>query len=277
MQPKNKAPLPARETSSGTVSRVLALLSCFGERDQWALGDLSARLGLPKSTTYRLMGLCRAEGFIASLGGGLYGVGGELSRIASLVTAQTSVVAYGSDLIREIASQCQEVAVLAEAIPEKLRMTYVAKAEPSEDFRYHIELNRLNSLCWGACSRAILAHLPDEQIRQAIEEGGNSPSGAHFDAPALLADLETVRAREFCVSIGQNKETAVGIAVPYFGTQGVKGAIGISVPTFRFRNKMVPTLVSALARQAQKLTHRLGGDLGVREMRRDGRGPREKT
>lgn len=250
------------EVGSGTTERVLALLACFGERERWAIGELSARLALPKPTVHRLVTLCKERGFVVPLGGGVYGVGTEFRRIAAQVVAQDPMLRVGRPLIEVLAHRCGEVVILAAAIPERLSMTYLAKAEPSEDFRYHVELQTPLSLCWGACGRTILAHLPPPTIAQAIAGGRPSPSGAPFDAELLRADLAQIRVSGYCVSQGQHKLTAVGVAVPFFGAGGiVRGSIGISVPTFRFRSKLVRPLTTALSAAAREMTYALGGEV----------------
>jgi DNA-binding IclR family transcriptional regulator len=262
---KRESPVPktgsATQVGSGTTERVLALLGCFGERAEWSVGDLAAHLALPKPTVHRLLTLCKDQGFIAAAGGGVYGVGTEFSRIASQVVAQDDLVRTGTRLIEDMAHSCGEVVILAAAIPQKLSMTYLAKAEPTEDFRYHVELHTPLSLCWGACGRSILAHLPKATVDLAIANGRPSPSGAPFDTAALRRDLQLIRKNGYCVSLGQHKLTAVGVAVPFFGAGGqVRGSIGFSVPTFKFRNKMVRPLSDTLAAACQELTYVLGGE-----------------
>jgi IclR family KDG regulon transcriptional repressor len=248
------------EIGTGTTARVLALLSCFGERQEWTIAELAARLGLPKSTTHRLVNLCSESGFIEANGGGCYSVGPEFSRVASQVAMHSPMLRVGTRLIRAIADQCKEVSVVAAAVPEKLAFTYLAKAEPSAEFRYHVELNVLLPLAWGACGRSILAHLPQAQVEHVVARGGPSPSGAPFDAGALLADLDFIRKKGYCVSRGQHKLTAVGIAVPFFGAGGVvRGALGMSIPTFRFKAGVVRPLVDVLEARAREMTYALGG------------------
>lgn len=249
-----------QDTGTGTTARVLAVLGCFGERSEWTLGELAARLGLPKSTIHRLVGLCTEQGYIEPLGGGRYGIGTELSRVASRIAAQSPLLRVGTQAIGEIAGECHEVAILAAAVPDKLSMTYLAKAEPTADFRYHVELHTLLSLCWGACGRTILAHLPEPLVEEAIVRGRASPSGAPFDARALRADLAVIRDKGYCVSLGQHKLTAVGVAVPFFGAGGqVRGSIGVSIPTFRFKARMAKPIARAVAAHTEQITYVLGG------------------
>jgi DNA-binding IclR family transcriptional regulator len=251
----------AKGEAGGTVTRVLALLNCFAERPEWSVTELAQRLDLPKSTAHRLLQLCRDNGYIDTQAGGVYSVGVQFSRMAALVAARAPLARFAAPLVQDLAFQCQEVAFIAELVPEKLRMTYLVMADPSEEFHYHIDLHVLKSLCWGGCGRAILAYMPPARVEQAIAEAGDSPSGMPFDEAALRQDLQTVRKRGYYISRAQHRQTAVGVGVPFFGPDGaVKGSLGLSIPLLRFREKMVPGLVKPMMECARKITYFLGGN-----------------
>jgi DNA-binding IclR family transcriptional regulator len=261
--PKPDAPtsLTAKGEAGGTVTRVLALLNCFAERPEWSVTDLAQRLDLPKSTTHRLLQLCKDNGYIDAQPGGAYSVGVEFSRVAAMVAARAPLARFASPLVQDLAFQCHEVAFIAALVPDKLRMTYLTMADPSDEFHYHIDLHVLKSLCWGACGRAILAYLPPARVEQAIAEAGDSPSGMPFDEAALRLDLQSIRKRGHYISRAQHRQTAVGVGVPFFGPDGaVKGSLGLSIPLLRFREKMVPGLVKPMAACASKITYFLGGN-----------------
>jgi DNA-binding IclR family transcriptional regulator len=192
--------------------------------------------------------------------GGVYSVGMQFSRVAAIVAARAPLARFASPLVQDLASQCQEVAFIAELVPDKLRMTYLAKADPSDEFHYHIDLHVLKSLCWGGCGRVILAYMPPARVEQAIAEADDSPSGMPFDETVLRQDLQAIRKRGYYISRGQHRQTAVGLGVPFFGPDGaVRGSLGLSIPLLRFREKMVPGLVKPMKACAGKITYFLGG------------------
>jgi DNA-binding IclR family transcriptional regulator len=103
--------------------------------------------------------------------------------------------------------------------------------------------------------------MPPARIEQAIAEAGDSPSGMPFDEAVLRQDLETTRKRGYYVSRGQHRQTAVGLGVPFFGPDGaVKGSLGLSIPTLRFREKMVLGLLKPMNACAGKISYFLGGN-----------------
>jgi len=254
----------AKGEAGGTVTRVLAVLNCFAERPDWSVTELAQRLGLPKSTAHRLLQLCKDNGYIDVQAGGVYSVGVEFSRVAAIVAARAPLARFALPLVQDLAFQCQEVAFIAELVPDKLRMTYLGMANPSDEFHYHIDLHVLKSLCWGGAGRVILAYLPEARVEQAIAEAGDSPSGMPFDEAVLRKDLQIIGKRGYYISKAQHRRTAVGVGVPFFGPDGaVKGSLGLSIPLLRFREKMVPGLVRPMRECAAKITYFLGGSAEV--------------
>jgi DNA-binding IclR family transcriptional regulator len=249
-----------RGEASGTVTRVLALLDCFARQAEWSVTDLAQELELPKSTAHRLLQLCRDNGFVEG-NDGTYSVGVQFSRVAAMVAARAPLERFAAPLLQDLAFECQEVSFIAVLVPDKLRMTYLAMADPSDEFHYHIDLHVLKSLCWGGCGRTILAYMPPNRIEQAIAEAEDSPSGMPFDEQALRADLELIRKRGYYVSKAQHRRTAVGVGVPFFGADGaIKGSLGLSIPTLRFRDRMAPGLAKTMRGYAARVAYFLGGD-----------------
>jgi DNA-binding IclR family transcriptional regulator len=258
--PAVSMPLPAQGEAGGTVTRVLAVLNCFAEQPEWSVTDLAQRLELPKSTAHRLLQLCKDNGYIDAQAGGVYSVGVQFSRVAAMVAARAPLARFASPLVQDLAFQTQEVAFMAELVPDKLRMTYLTMADPSDESHYHIDLHVLKSLCWGGCGRVILAYLPPARVQQAIAEAGDSPSGMPFDEAALRQDLQAIRKKGYYVSKAQHRRTAVGVGVPFFGPDGaVKGSLGLSIPLLRFRDRMVPGLVRPMIECASRISYFLGG------------------
>ena len=74
---------------TGTVARTVRVMRALAEAGEpLTVAELGRRLGLPRPTVHRLLGLLAAEGIVASDGGGRYEVGREYRRLAALVGAR---------------------------------------------------------------------------------------------------------------------------------------------------------------------------------------------
>ena len=245
---------------TGTVSRILQLLGCLSEREEWRLSALAQRLDLPRSTVHRLLNLCRAQGFVDTDGRGMYSPGLAFYRLAGRLSFQMPLRRIVLPLLTEFTRQFGETSLLTVVDRGALKTFFAAKAETSAPMRYVIETNTLGPLGWGATGRAILAYLTEAEIAEVVRRAEPSPvDGRSLDAKELLKSLVEIRAKGYAITQKQRTLEGVGIAVPFFDAAGqVVGNVGVTVPTFRFRPRNEPIFVRALANMATKVSEALG-------------------
>src|SRR5690606_33383825 len=92
----------ARTADTGTVNRVLRLLSCFAEQDRWGLNELAQALSLPKATTHRLLGLCKPLNFVAQTEDGVYQPGLALYRLAGKLASEMPLNKIAEPILNEV-------------------------------------------------------------------------------------------------------------------------------------------------------------------------------
>ena len=245
----------------GTVSRALHLLQCFAEMEEWPLSALSQRLGLPLSTTHRLLNLCRAEGFVVPAGRGAYRPGLALYRLSGTLAHQFPLRRIAMPLLDRLAAEFDETGLLTLLDRPALKMFFAAKAEPSSPMRYAPQINQLGSLCWGATAISLLAFLTPEEIETVIARREPSPvHGRPADPASLRAELETVRSSGYATSRGQRSPEGIAVAVPFFDASGdVVGNLGVTSPAYRYTEAKGGEMLSVLREMAAELSHSLGG------------------
>jgi DNA-binding IclR family transcriptional regulator len=143
----------ARPADTGTVQRVLRLLSAFAERERWSNADLSRHLGLPRGTTNRLLLLCKPAHFVEQDEDGLYTPGIELYRLSGRLMAQMPINRIARPVLEALRDATDETAILTLLVRSDLKMFFSQTAAPSHPMRYAIETNRLQPLTWGATGR----------------------------------------------------------------------------------------------------------------------------
>lgn len=245
---------------TGTVSRILQVLSCFSEQPEWRVGMLAQRLNLPRSTAHRLLNLCRAQGFVESDGVGVYRPGLGLYRLAGRLSFQMPLRRIAMPLLTEFTRNFSEASLLTVLERSALKVFFAAKAEPSAPMRYVIETNTLAPLGWGASARAILAFMNEADIAEVTRRAEPSPvDGRPLDVKELLKSLPKIRARGYAITRNQRTPEGVGIAVPFFDAGGeVAGNVCVTVPAFRFKPADEPAFVRALGEMAAKMSDALG-------------------
>ena len=257
----HQARATANTGADGTVSRALNLLMCFADSEDWALGPLSQRLGLPLSTTHRLLNLCRAEGFITTVGRGAYRPGLALYRLGSALAHQFPLRRIAAPLLEKLAAEFDETGLLTLLDRPALQMFFAAKAEPSTPMRYTPQINRLGSLCWGATGLSLLAFLTDEDISTVIARADPSPvHGGAANEQELRAKLAAIQRTGYATSRGQRSPEGVAVAVPFFDAAGeVIGNVAVTMPAFRFSEAKGKQILNVLQTMAADISHSLGG------------------
>ena len=245
---------------TGTVSRVVQMLNCFSEQEDWRVSALAQRLDLPRSTVHRLLNLCRAQGFVDTDGQGTYGPGLALYRLAGRLSFQMPLRRIALPLLVGFTKEFGEVSLLTVLDRPALKVFFAEKAEPSAPMRYVIETNVATPLGWGATGRAILAFMSEPDIAEVIRRAEPSPAdGRPLDPAELQESLTAIRAKGYAITQKQRTPEGVGIAVPFFDAAGdVVGNACVTVPAFRFEPHSEAAFVKALAAIAADISRALG-------------------
>ena len=122
----------------------------------------------------------------------------------------------------------------------------------------------------GPASQAILAFLPDEEVRVILDT--NAPLYAAFNklsAVEIASGLSEIRAKGFALDDGRLVEGISAIAVPLL-PQGrdVVGSLTINMTSARLGPKRLPELVKILRREADEIERSINPlDIAVGQMR----------
>ena len=230
------AAVPEKET--GTVRRVLLLLSCLADHQGDSAQSLAARLNLPRSTVHRLLAMLRANGFADSEASSSFEPGPELFRIAGRLGARMPYRKLAEPYLQVLSAEFHETSILALLLREQLKMYYAAKGSPADPMRYNIELGALEPLVWGATARVLLAHLSEQEIAAALKRREPSPARQLEPDEAEVRDsLRQIRRDGYGITHAHRTLNTVGIAAPFFDGEGkVAGSLGFLIPEFRWAN-----------------------------------------
>jgi IclR family KDG regulon transcriptional repressor len=256
----------AQERETGTIRRVLMLLSSLADYPGESAQSLAARLNLPRSTVHRLLATLRVNGFADSDTSKGFEPGSELFRIAGRLSTRMPYRKLAEPHLQALSAQFHETSILALLAREKLKMFYAAKGSPSDPMRYNIELGALEPLVWGATARVILTFLTEEEIATALKRREPSPARQLLPDVAELRDsLAKIRHDGYCVTFAHRTLNTVGIAAPFFDGDGeVAGSLGFLIPEFRWASSPQDAIVKAIVNTAARLSRQLGHtDVGV--------------
>jgi IclR family transcriptional regulator, acetate operon repressor len=226
----------AAETGTQAIERAAQLLVRVVEAPQPpSIGELSARAGLPKSTTSRLVGALERQGLVERLGTrGRLRPGPVLLRYASRDASQ-ALVALAQPSLRRLADESGETINLAVPGPEGVE--HLAQEDTAH-----------------------LVGVTDWVGRRVpFELAANGKCFLAFDG-GEVEDAELIRSRGYATSIDELEVGLSALSAPVLDADGTAiAALSISGPTSRLTAERIEELAPPLRDEAAILTRRLRG------------------
>ena len=246
---------------TSSISRALYLLAHLADAPgPVTVKQVSADLKVPPSTAHRLLNALAAEGVVVASGSGIYRIGPRFYRISARVVQGMSQVTIAQPIVDALAAKYNETVLLGRYVAADRAMDFVYRANGSQMLTYQIDLHRPMSLYWGASGKAILAFLPDDEIKQTLlRDSASSVSGEKPPSlRARMAELREVRERGYAISEGEKLPGARGVAAPIFDAKGVFGCLCMTSPQERMPNASIGAIVKDIMEKSDEISRFLG-------------------
>jgi IclR family acetate operon transcriptional repressor len=234
------------------VDRTLAILRLFsGPHAAWSLAEITGAVGLPKATVHRLLqALCKHEMLRRSPYNGSYGLGTLSFTLGCRAVGQNSLRALGTPVLRQLATDAGETALMFQLSDARDRAICVEQIEFGGGLRLVSNVGASFPLIAGGSSRAILAYMPAEEIAGIL---------AGAEGPKLRDQIAATRRDGFAQSFEETNLGACGIAAPLFDALGaVIGSISLVGPTVRLDAPRLAALAPRLLESAAEINRLLG-------------------
>ena len=260
----------ASDATGRSIIRIAEILNCFSvEEPVHTLTAVSNRLGLPKSTTHRLLTTLVSQGFlIRDVHGHGYQLGYQLLHWGMVAQAALDLRSEALPILRLLVRSVGETAILTAR--DGTRGFYLEIVESAQPVRLTMQVGQRLRLHAGASSKVLLAFLPEAEIEQIIAAIELLPFTPHtITEPALLrAELAAIRQRGYATSFEETDHGAMGIAAPVYDRAGhAVAGIGIAAPLARIPPDRVPEIAPAVVEAGQQLSVRLGAPRRLTERR----------
>jgi DNA-binding IclR family transcriptional regulator len=244
------------------VQRGLDLLDVLANAGQpMALGDLAARLNLPKSAMHRLLAQLSDSGWVSQdAATGSYGLTLKLAVMGQRFLHRTGLPDLYQPVLEQLARNTGEFARIA--IVEDRGLTWVGQAQGArKGLVYQPELTATVPLAVTATGRAWLATLPDETALQLIVQQGLPPSYSYGPkarlAPGdILAELCRTRERGWGLAVEEAEAGVTAIAMvigPHDGPGRADGTLSIAGPAVRLTPDRYESIVAMIGSAARDL------------------------
>lgn len=259
----------------GVLDRGFEVLEFLAAEARWQrLSDIAVRLELPKGPTHRMLTQLSNLGWVEQdKSTGHYRLTLKMSLLGQQYLHGTGLPNLIQPILDEVARACRELVRLTVAQGHELSwLAYSQGAAPGLMYRPAMT-GRINVYA-TANGKAWLATMGNEDaVRIALRAGlgkkGRSGARAIGTVDALLADLDTIRARGYGTAIEEAESgvTAVAVAIRSHSTARVVGTTSIAGPMQR--------VTSARFEEFHRLLRRAADQLGAIWPRTEGE--REET
>ncbi len=230
------------------------------------LSEVAQKVGLPISTTHRLLSTLQQENFVRyETERGVWLVGVQSFIVGSAFLRSRELTAIARPLMRELMERSGETVNLA--VEDRGEAVYVAQIECSETMRAIARPGGRAALHASAIGKALFGAMSEDEVDKILAAQGMSKETEKtiISQRTLWADLEEVRKRGFAIDDEENSLGLRCVAAAIFDEYGRPiAALSLSGPTVRITWDEVPRLGLSVKQTADQITARLGGSLPPR-------------
>jgi DNA-binding IclR family transcriptional regulator len=243
-----------------TLGNAAGILRLFTpERLEISVTDVSRILGVPKSSASRLLKAMMQEGILARHENSpRYKVGNLLFEVAQLYRLNSSLIDLTDDVLKAICRETGHTGYLS--ILDGTDVLVIRMHQGSHPLRVFTPLGQRAAACATANGRALLARLPDDEVRSMHADDLVVPSA---NSPQTIDDLVTnlsdVRLRGWAEATDEAIPGVESIAVSVCDPKS-REAIGfcISYPAASGGFEEKSRIIALLTAGAHRIAERFG-------------------
>lgn len=255
-----KAKKAGKAYSVPAIHRALDLIEALAsEKRAFTVTEVSRKFRIPKSSAYAILQTLKSRGYLQKNGDDKYSL-------------TLKIHGLGNALIDSLDWR-QKIYPLLKQLTEKSRITghlavldqgyavYIEKVEVMGAIRLTTWIGKRMHLHSTSIGKALIAHLPEEDIAQMIAERGlpRLTSRTLIDPRHLKRELAQVRSQGYALANEENEEGVRAVAAPIFNHSGqVVAAVNLGGSTLQIKMKDIPELGSLVRAHAQQMSRQLG-------------------
>ena len=248
-----------------SILRASAILKCFaGEETHLRISELARRLGLDRSTTYRILLSLEKCGLVEKEDKtGEYTLGLAAFELGNAYLRRMDFIQISKPVMAELAQKVQETVHLA--VLSDTEIFYVDKAESPRPLGVMSKIGQRGPLHCTALGKVLLAHQPEAEQMKIIRRIKLLPYTPKTitSRQKLLEELKAVQKQGYALDHREIEEDVECIGAPIRDHHGnVIAALSISGPQKKINTpgekQFVSSVVEATALISSKLGYRDG-------------------
>ena len=236
-----------------SVDHALQLATMLQVEGSLTVTAAAQRLGVARSTAHRLLTTLVYRDFAVQADDRSYSAGPVLALGIHTQSRADSVRALATPHLAALVDRTGESANLTVLAGDRVR--FVGSVESEQPLRVGNREGTVFPAHLTSGGKAMLAELDDETVRELHSpERWGERTEQRPDPAQLVRELETVRRSGVAMNVGATEDgvTAIGVAV-HLGPGPAQAAVSVSLPTLRFSERILPSLVGAVQAAARDI------------------------
>lgn len=223
--------------------------------------EIADHLGIPRSTTLRILFTLEAQHFIRKEGKQIV-LGSALIHLGNKAQKSLSIRELAEPLLDKLTSFTRETSQLAILSSNKSMILEVY--DSPHPLSAHSRQGTTADLHCSATGKVLLAFLNREELGPMLDQIDyqTRTSNTLSNKEDLLVELGSIRNRGYSIDEEEYHEGIRCIAAPVFDACGIAAySIGITASTSRFTKSKIKPYANYVIRLANELTTSIGGQL----------------
>ena len=249
-----------KDSHLSSVKNALRILQCFTmDEPEKKISELSAALGLNKSTVSRTMTTLASEGFVyKDPETKKYRLGLSILSLSGIVSSQMDIYRESQPVLNRLVENIGETAHIS--VLDHLDVIYLQKVECNHPVRFLTHIGKRNPPYCTSSGKVLLAHAADDVVNQVIEKGLEKLTKNTITNPQKLRiHLNQVKENGYASSTEEILEGVTSIAAPIFDYRGkVIAALSVVGPNQRMQQHKIQGLAKKVMSAAREVSTRMG-------------------
>ena len=243
-----------------SLRKAIRVLECFSLHEpRLPLTEIARKVGLPLSTTHRILTTLRTVGMVEQEGDrDLYRLGLKLLELGSMVLANMEVHREALPCIEELVRETGETVHLG--VFDGSQVVSIEKMDSPHGLASNVTIGKgAPAYCTGV-GKALLAYQPETVVEHVCRLGlAKHTRQTITDPERLRRELARVRAQGYAVDDMEHQRDVRCVAAPVRDYSGrVVASLSVSGPATRIPKDRIPLLARRVRDVAVKLSARLG-------------------
>ena len=246
------------------VERTIRILHFLRDRRSASVSEMSNELQITRSNCFAILKTLQNHNFLQfDEATKKYSLGMGLIDVTRFMARDVDVVHVVRPWLARIVDRTGLSALFAQRISDN-RLMVLDQEQTTNDIRLTVSIGRRIPITYSATGRAVLAFLPDADIKRLVANNRLIPSTSKTlaDPDRILADVALIRERGFSTADEESMDGVMALGAPVFNEMGEPAfAVTILGIAAAIQRRRIDDLGRELCGFAAQITSSIGGRL----------------